>query len=169
MIQELTGEFSKRIERLIAVLAQSTVLEIFFLTFMLTLLLVTGVALFVDAGLAALLNSFLFVIAFVVRNVWTVDGVLILDCLAVVVIALTGVRKLFLVDVGLLNVLVTLMLRVTLFNAVARLILFAAGVTGGLDDVNLLIRFAFMFDNWLVAAVFVLEYKLLGVFAEKLN
>lgn len=167
MIQELTGEFSKRIERLIAVLAQSTVLEIFFLTFMLTLLLVTGVALFVDAGLAALLNSFLFVIAFVVRNVWTVDGVLILDCLAVVVIALTGVRKLFLVDVGLLNVLVTLMLRVTLFNAVARLILFAAGVTGGLDDVNLLIRFAFMFDNWLVAAVFVLEYKLLGVFAEK--
>lgn len=167
MIQALTGEFSKRIERLIAVLAQSTVLEIFFLTFMLTLLLVTGVALFVDAGLAALLNSFLFVIAFVVRNVWTVDGVLILDCLAVVVIALTGVRKLFLVDVGLLNVLVTLMLRVTLFNAVARLILFAAGVTGGLDDVNLLIRFAFMFDNWLVAAVFVLEYKLLGVFAEK--
>ena len=167
MIQELTGEFSKRIERLIAVLAQSTVLEIFFLTFMLTLLLVTGVALFVDAGLAALLNSFLFVIAFVVRNVWTVDGVLILDCLAAVVIALTGVRKLFLVDVELLNVLVTLMLRVTLFNAAARLILFAAGVTGGLDDVNLLIRFAFMFDNWLVAAVFVLEYKLLGVFAEK--
>lgn len=134
---------------------------------MLTLLRVTGVALFVDAGLAALLNSFFFVIAFVVRNVWTVDGVLILDCLAVVVIALTGVWKLFLVDVGLLNVLVTLMLRVTLFNAVARLILFAAGVTGGLDDVNLLIRFAFMFDNWLVAAVFVLEYKLLGVFAEK--
>lgn len=70
-------------------------------------------------------------------------------------------------DVGLLNVLVALMLRVTLFNAVARMILFAAGVTAGLDDVNLLIRFAFMFDNLLVAAVFVLEYKLLGVFTEK--